>query len=243
VLNHSEKTWKAYFLEFIMIFLAVMMGFFAENLREYISDRDQEKEYIVGLINNLQADTTELNAIIAENERNLKGLDTLLSIEKENFKMTTIQDSIFYYSVSYISNVQIFRYSDLTISQLRNAGGYSLIKVSSVADSIAEYESRNAFIKNQEKFYTEAYSKTWDSFGQVFDRSQTNEFARSYMRTHKIPTDLKLLITKDDEAIYHLYNDYWALSIAMGGYTTMLKNHHDYLSKLILFLKKNYRLD
>ena len=34
-LHHKAKPWKEYFLEFIMIFLAVTMGFFAENIREH----------------------------------------------------------------------------------------------------------------------------------------------------------------------------------------------------------------
>ncbi|HEY4875714.1 MAG TPA: hypothetical protein VIH86_09100 [Puia sp.] len=32
--HHQRKRFKEYFLEFLMIFLAVTMGFFAESLRE-----------------------------------------------------------------------------------------------------------------------------------------------------------------------------------------------------------------
>jgi hypothetical protein len=38
----EKKNFKEYFLEFSMIFLAVMLGFFAENLREYFADRGKE---------------------------------------------------------------------------------------------------------------------------------------------------------------------------------------------------------
>ena len=37
-LHHKPKKWKEYFLEFLMIFLAVTLGFFAENIREYFSE-------------------------------------------------------------------------------------------------------------------------------------------------------------------------------------------------------------
>src|ERR1035437_7504609 len=43
-LHHRKKHWKEYFLEFLMIFLAVTMGFFAENLREYISDKGHVRQ-------------------------------------------------------------------------------------------------------------------------------------------------------------------------------------------------------
>jgi hypothetical protein len=38
-LEHKPKPWKEYFLEYIMIFLAVVTGFFAEGLREHMGDR------------------------------------------------------------------------------------------------------------------------------------------------------------------------------------------------------------
>ena len=35
--QHKEKMWKHYALEFLMLFLAVTLGFYAENIREAIS--------------------------------------------------------------------------------------------------------------------------------------------------------------------------------------------------------------
>jgi hypothetical protein len=40
----EKKNFKEYFLEFLMIFLAVTMGFFAENIREYFNDRHHRDE-------------------------------------------------------------------------------------------------------------------------------------------------------------------------------------------------------
>src|SRR5450755_3242260 len=56
-LHHKPKKGKEYFLEFLMIFLAVTMGFIAENLREHITNRSKEKEYIRAFIRNVQDDT------------------------------------------------------------------------------------------------------------------------------------------------------------------------------------------
>src|SRR5450759_5326081 len=57
-LHHKPKPWKEYFLEFLMIFLAVTLGFFAENIREYFSDSQKEKQYTQSLYEDLKADTT-----------------------------------------------------------------------------------------------------------------------------------------------------------------------------------------
>ena len=45
-LAHKEKPWKEYLLEGLMIFLAVSMGFIAENIREHISEQNKKKELL-----------------------------------------------------------------------------------------------------------------------------------------------------------------------------------------------------
>jgi hypothetical protein len=41
-LEHKLKPWKEYFLEYIMIVLAVTTGFFADSLREHIYMTEKE---------------------------------------------------------------------------------------------------------------------------------------------------------------------------------------------------------
>jgi hypothetical protein len=58
---HVEKKGvKEYFFEFLMIFLAVTLGFIAENIREKISEHKRAKIYAGTLVNDLQADTSAL---------------------------------------------------------------------------------------------------------------------------------------------------------------------------------------
>ena len=60
----EKKNFKEYFLEFLMIFLAVTMGFFAENVREYISNKEKENKYIIGIVRDLKLDTAEASSMI-----------------------------------------------------------------------------------------------------------------------------------------------------------------------------------
>ena len=83
-LHHKPKKWKEYFLEFLMIFLAVALGFFAETLREKISEKQREKDYMVGLANNIRNDTSALNGLISRNDLEIKGIDSLISISKNH---------------------------------------------------------------------------------------------------------------------------------------------------------------
>jgi len=56
-LEHKPKPWKEYLLEYLMIFLAVMTGFFAESYREHIGDKNREKEYMISMVEDLKSDT------------------------------------------------------------------------------------------------------------------------------------------------------------------------------------------
>lgn len=40
--SHHPKKWKEYFLEFLMLFLAVTLGFLAENYRETYIEHEKE---------------------------------------------------------------------------------------------------------------------------------------------------------------------------------------------------------
>ena len=242
-LHHRKKKWKEYLLEFLMIFLAVTLGFFAETIRESISEKHRENDYIAGLINNIKSDTSELNRLINRNESELKGIDSLMSVSRNNFTNIAVQDSIFFYSVKHTINLHLFQFNDLTLVQLRNAGGYSLIKTDKVADSIARYESNNSEIKLQEKFVTDYYMQTWSSFKQILDGSLANKFYRYYQTTGKIPSDIYVLISKDEEKMSLLYNNYWTFTLTLRSYNSMLKEHLKYLNGFILFLKRTYDIE
>src|SRR5438105_4362810 len=83
-LEHKAKPWKEYLLEYFMIFLAVMTGFFAESLREHIGDRDREKSYMESLITDLKLDTTVLSRAAALKETRMLSIDSVLKYFRAN---------------------------------------------------------------------------------------------------------------------------------------------------------------
>ena len=58
--HHDKKNWKSYFWEFLMLFLAVTLGFFVENQREHLVEHRREKEYMISMLEDLSADTMTL---------------------------------------------------------------------------------------------------------------------------------------------------------------------------------------
>lgn len=63
-IHHDKKKWTAYLLEFLMLFLAVTLGFFAENLREHNVEKRKGKQLVVALKDDLVKDTTKLSGLI-----------------------------------------------------------------------------------------------------------------------------------------------------------------------------------
>ncbi len=57
-----KKKWGEYLLEFFMLFLAVFLGFVAENIREHSVEQEREEQYAKLLLSDLRADSAYLVA-------------------------------------------------------------------------------------------------------------------------------------------------------------------------------------
>jgi len=83
-LEHKPKPWKEYILEYIMIVLAVTTGFFAENLREHITEHHQEKEYIISLDEDMHENDSVLTSMIIAHQQNVLMMDSLIHTSPKN---------------------------------------------------------------------------------------------------------------------------------------------------------------
>jgi hypothetical protein len=79
-LEHNPKPWKEYLIEGFMIFIAVMMGFIAENIREDITNNEHVRQLTTQLVQDLKADTIQLNEIFRAETRIVKYNDTLFNL-------------------------------------------------------------------------------------------------------------------------------------------------------------------
>src|SRR6516164_4263688 len=88
----KHKKWKEYLAESFMIFIAVTLGFFAESLRESISESHIEKDYIKSFVEDLKSDTATLGKIIPAESRGISGIDSLLlSLHQPSYSDSSIR--------------------------------------------------------------------------------------------------------------------------------------------------------
>ena len=132
-LHHRKKNWKEYFLEFLMIFLAVTLGFFAENLHEHFTNNEIEKNNIESVVKNLADDTSQLINVIKFNETRLNGIDSLLSLKKLDIRDTSVKKNIYYYGLLYAGYFLDFISNDATIEQMKTSGSLRLIKKQNIS--------------------------------------------------------------------------------------------------------------
>ncbi|HSY62190.1 MAG TPA: hypothetical protein VK796_09955 [Cytophaga sp.] len=133
----EKKGFKEYFLEFLMIFLAVTLGFIAENIREHIIGVTTEHEYVKSFYEDLTADEKDLQKTINYLNEQASIADSL-SILMNNISTAQPANLIYMYLRS-ITRSTVFNVNDRTIIQLRNAGGMRLIRNKNVSDSMVAY--------------------------------------------------------------------------------------------------------
>jgi hypothetical protein len=133
-----KKKWGEYLLEFTMLFLAVFLGFLAENLREQTVEHHREKEYIQSLVEDLKSDTLQANEVLVKLNNRSIGIDSVIAalsspeiIENSNNAYRLWSKNMGF--ADFISN-------DRTIQQLKNSGGLRLIRNKVVSDGIMKYD-------------------------------------------------------------------------------------------------------
>jgi len=136
-LSHKKK-WNEYIIEFLMLFAAVTLGFFAENVREHQVERLREKEFIHTLIEDLKLDKTNLEKDVEIRKSNEANFDTLIRILKSPNYSNEI--GRIYYLARIGSRKNHWSYNDRTIQQLRNSGNFRLISNVEISDKILQYD-------------------------------------------------------------------------------------------------------
>lgn len=134
----ETKNFKEYFLEFLMIFLAVTMGFFAENIREYFSERKTAKEYLEAFENELKQNEASIHQYDSIITFILPVQDSIINVffeKKENEDLNKI--SRLERKARRILNVPL---QTSAYTQIVNSGGLKNIRGKILRDSMAEYQ-------------------------------------------------------------------------------------------------------
>ena len=248
-----RKKWSHYFWEFLMLFLAVFCGFLAENQREHMVEHQKEKQYMVTMLEDLKSDTVLLNAAVQYWNNINNSIDSVadaiqLPLSKADLPKAYrhFNNALDYYS---------FKYNDRTIAQLKNSGGFRLIRKEAVANKIILYDQFNhdaaLNIAEQHHFF---YETVVQLRNKVFVQKIINTIHSKYLYTPPPPSanmwiDSMLQTNKNplpaENYTVLLFEFKNALLAYRQDYTNMeFSNYHlqHRMDELIRLIQENYRL-
>lgn len=241
-LHHKKKHFKEYFLEFLMIFFAVTLGFLAENLRELITNRSKEKEYIAAFIRNVQDDTTNLRRIIKFDSTQVSGIDDFLHLRHADLKLDSNRKKFYTLSFQSFYNSASFTSNNATLQQLKSTGDYRLIKKDHVADSLSKYDFDIQGLSGQTNFYNDYFKEILSRLDDLTEMSIFGD--TSYMKNGKYTNKPFPEIVADSKELRTFFNkvyDFRIITSSYGG--SMLKSQLENATRLISFLKKEYNIE
>jgi hypothetical protein len=189
----SHKKWTHYFWEFLMLFLAVFCGFMAENEREHFIEQKREKQFIHSITEDLNSDINMLDSILFARRDMDKILDSLLYMMNDA-DLKSYGNEVYYYTRRAPRTFRFYS-NDRTLTQLRNAGNWRLIKNKKVSERISTYDNLvrtlTAYIEEREESLVlilyQSINKLFDNRvfesmlnGLSFTRPQNNPPLLSY---------------------------------------------------------------
>lgn len=240
-IDHKPKKWKEYFLEFLMIFLAVTLGFIAENIREHITDRSKEKQYIAGFIRNVKDDTASLRNVIEFDDRQIKGLDSMLKLAHADMNIDSNRSSFYNIAMQYLFSSRSFRSNDATLQQLKSTGDYRLIEKGHVADSLSKYDADIHGIYGQGNYYEAYYKDILSRLDELLDMTIFGD--TTFVKNGKLSGKVLPALRNDNGQLRIFFNKIFDFTIITSSYAENdLKPQLENAKRLIAFLKKEYRM-
>lgn len=234
----ARKKWTHYLWEFLMLFLAVFCGFWAENQREHMVEHQREKKYMRTLVEDLVADTMDLKRAIRKADTVIRYSDSAVIYMREHRPASSLP----YHFAAFIGHGgqrQVLNLADRTSSQLKNAGAMRLIRNDAVSDMILRYWSlyTNSMISlDRYMIYRDA------SRALVFKIWVVPEV---YMAGGGNVTDsLTLRIIDPDPKKWDELTNLMAMmnAITLNGHLRNLQNQLNKARELIALIKDEYNL-
>ncbi len=240
----EKKSFKEYLLEGLMIFIAVTMGFIAENIRERISENETEKKSIEVVVNNLKDDVTRLQNCIRQNSYKAKIIDTMLTfLNKEKLSTDSVELLInFMYkcgpNFDFISN-------DAAIQEIKSSGSIRLIKNKGILDSFLRYEYTNKLIsvnqadRNQWSFAAHSNSTKLD-----YSFYQSDNAAKLSKKKMEAATPGQIYYQEQKILLAQCHSQFQIVKfITEAMVLPLLQQQLENCKKLINLLEKNYHLE
>jgi hypothetical protein len=203
--SHHPKKFKEYITEFLMLFLAVSLGFFAENLREHQVEKHREISYLKNVHEDLQLDLKNIDNVMNQNSVRLHAMDTLF----ESINNNSITNEDVYYYIRNLALRATFESSHVGLDQIKSAGGLRMIKNPEIISGIQEYERMLNSIEKLENVRERTLEQARFKMAAVFEPTISYEMlinqSQGIMRFNR-PKKADAILLNNKTAVKELLN-------------------------------------
>ncbi len=253
-LHHKEKPWKEYLLEYLMIFLAVMTGFFAESYREHRGDRSKEREYAINIKKDLRTDTANINIWIPSLYKRVTSFDTLITCLEALGPIKNGSDM--YYLARLSTRNSIFEPSDNTILEMKSSGSLRLIQNREIVNGLMDFERYIGQYNNLFDIEGKENMLSYPLLGELFDATvfdkmvgvvnkglTEREYAGGSTLNMVRPPGNPQLLSYDKQKINLLVYYFHQRKSSFMGEMRRLTAQKELAEKLIELIDKEYNLE
>ena len=227
-----------------MLFLAVFLGFLADNIRDGFIEKDIEREYIQSLMEDIEVDKINIQNTITFNTYRIQKLDTLSTLGY-TYGQHQNDEAMYEHYEGVNGEPQFFLPNEQTLGQLNYSSGLRLLTRKKVVKAILKYDYRKKELKREEKDYDHIYWNTVNLGLRLFSQLPFKEKASYRKRTGQIlknPYSTKLL-SKDSLLITEFTNTVYLYQSNVEYYNVMLEDAWQSADSLITQIKKEYQIN
>ncbi len=211
-----RKKWTHYFWEFLMLFLAVTVGFFVENMREHYIERQRVKQYARSLSYDLANDTSMINLVLFRINRNIRMTDTLAAYLRQ--RPYDQVRNINFFVLSSVDRYPPYTWSRATIEQIKNSGSLRYFDEENLVKAISAYDAFTRHMDEDQIADDEMANRASALRSQVVDMDYPKDFIMdlrnnvdSMMNTdylrQLLEEDNRVLITRDLSVVRVFLNE------------------------------------
>jgi hypothetical protein len=254
--DHGKKNWKAYFWEFLMLFLAVFCGFLAEYKLEHVIEHQREKEFAKALYAELLDDSTvAANKLLSRLEKE-KDMDYVSGFFKDS-SLTSLPKKFYpaYTTSFYLINTYTFEPKDGILSQLKNSGSLRYFKsialqklIGDISVNINTVRTRNEqeyqyFASPIKPFMLKYYDWSWiDSLRKADTTANVLDVINNYRQSNQnIESKILNIASLDRGEASNMILFYKQMLVSTR--TLQMKNYIQTNHKILKVLRENYSLE
>ena len=243
----ARKKWTHYLWEFLMLFLAVSLGFYAENFREVILHKKEVKTHLNSLISDLQTDINLFDSVIDRNTYGAQMADSLIELLHSDITNTP---EIYFTARTVTANLGYCYTNSKSFDQMKSSGLLRYIKPKRLLDSIGTYYVSFQWLTNQTELLRLKMDEIHKKNAMLFDSYVFQQMMNIGMTTFggrrtiiNKPAVKPALLSADAKDLNTVSLNYHYYSSTIKFYLRTAITLRKRAARLIEIIKKEYSFD